>query len=367
MQETFTVGIEEEFLIVDAATGALRPRAERLMPVAEEEVGDQVRSELQLSQLETGTGVCETLAQVREELVRLRKGLMTAAEQNGSRILAAGTHPFSSWDEEHQVTPKAVYLALERDYQQLTREQLVCGCHVHVGIDDQEAAIEVLNRVRPWLSPILALTANSPFWLGADTGYASFRHQIWRRWPTTGILEPFESRAAYDALVETMVETGSVDDPARLYWDVRPSHKFPTLEFRVSDVCLTVDEAVMAAGLTRALARTCHAEGVEGRPVPRPRPELVRAAMWRAARYGLAADLVDVVAERAVPAHEVVEAFLDHLRPALEDAGDWEEVAGRVRDTLRSGNGSTRQRRAAEAGRDLGDVVELIAAETARF
>ncbi len=367
MQDDFTVGVEEEFLIVDAETRRLRPRAPRIMPAAEQEVGHHVAPELQRSQLETGTAVCRTLEEIRAEVIRLRRGLMAAAEANGSRIAAAGTHPFSSWDEEHQLTPKAAYLALERDYQQLTREQLMCGCHVHVGFADREVAIQVLNRVRPLLSPLLALTVNSPFWLGVDTGYGSFRTQMWRRWPTSGLPEPFESRADYEALVATMLATGSIDHEARIYWDVRPSHRFPTLEFRVSDVCLTVDETVMATGLVQALCRTCHAEAVTEAPPPRPRSELVRAAMWRAARYGVEADLVDVLEGRAAPAERVVDSFLSLLRPALEASGDWDEVSALVGRTMAAGTGASRQRQALVRSGRLEDVVDLAVAETMRF
>jgi carboxylate-amine ligase len=361
-----TVGVEEEFLIVDAGSRAARPFQDRILASARQALGDSVESELQLSQLETGTPVCRDLAEVRRELVRLREGVMAAAEEQGCRIAAAGTHPFSHWREGDTITPKAPYLALARDYQQLAREQLVCGCHVHVGFGDPEEAIEVLNRVGPWLSPIVALAVNSPFWLGVDTGYGSFRTEVWRRWPISGLPHAFASRADYDALVEQLLATGSVDDPARIYWDVRPSSRFATLEFRATDVCPTVDEAVMVTGLVRGLARTFQAEALDDRPVPPARPELVRAALWRAARYGLDADLVDVTTARAVPALELVESLLAFVRPALADWGEWDEVSTLVKETAARGTGAARQRQAfARSGR-LEDVVDLVVAETVR-
>lgn len=363
--EDFTIGVEEEYQIVDAETRELRSQHARMLPEAQEAVGDEVQSELYLSQIEIGTPICRTIAEVRDELLRLRGGVIAAAEREGKRIAAAGTHPFSHWGEQ-QLTPKARYVGIAQDYQQLAREQLIFGCHVHVGIRDREAVIQVMNRARCWLAPLLALAANSPFWLGTDTGYASFRTEIWRRWPMAGTPRVFTSRAEYDRLVEALVKTESITDGTKIYWDVRPSARFETIEFRVTDVCMTVDEAVMIAGLVRALAQTCYAQAVRDEPINHARPELLRAAKWRAARYGLDADLIDTEAERAVPASELIEKFLAYLRPTLEDNKEWDETAALARETIARGTGATRQRETfARAGR-LEDVVDLIIAETAK-
>jgi carboxylate-amine ligase len=315
--------------------------------------------------VETNTPVCTTLAEVREALRRSRRALVEAAGREGLRIAAAGTHPFSHWADQ-KVTPKRRYHNLAEDYRQIFREEVVFGCHVHVGFDDPEAAIQAMNRSRPWLPVLLALTANSPFWLGADTGYASFRAEVWNRWPTAGMPQAFDSRAEYDRLVEALVATGSLREPTKLYWDVRPSARQETLEFRVADSVMGVDEAIMVAGLARALAVTGHAAAVRGDPDPRPRPELLRAAKWRAARHGLEAELVDVLAGRARPAAELVEAFLAEVRPALEEAGDLEEVTGLARATLAGGNGAARQREAFRRNGRLEDVVDLVVEATAR-
>jgi carboxylate-amine ligase len=223
-----------------------------------------------------------------------------------------------------------------------------------------------MNRARPWLAPLLALAANSPFWLGVDTGYSSFRTEIWRRWPMAGTPRVFASRAEYDLLISALVKTESITDGTKIYWDVRPSARFETIEFRVTDVCMTVDEAVMIASLVRALAQTCYAEAVRDEPVNHARPELLRAAKWRAARYGLDADLIDTEAESAVPASELVEKFLAYLRPTLEENKEWDETATLVRETIRRGTGAKRQREAYERAGRLEDVVDLITAETAR-
>lgn len=361
--EEFTIGVEEEYQIVDAETRELHPRALRILPGARAAVGEQVTPEMYLSQIEIGTPVCRTLEEVRAELTRLRREVNAAAEQEGCRIAAAGTHPFSHW-EDQELTPRRRYAGIAEEYEQLAREHLIYGCHVHVGLKDREAAIQVMNRARLWLAPLLALAANSPFWLGRDTGYASYRTEIWRRWPMAGTPQEFASRSEYDALVESLVETGSVGDATKIYWDVRPSARFETLEFRVTDVCLTVDEAVMITGLVRALTRTCYAEVMRDAPAARVRPELLRAAKWRAARYGLDADLIDAERGQAVPAHELVERLLARLRGALEDDGAWDEVGGLVRATLARGNGAARQRASVARAGGLEEVVDFIVAET---
>src|SRR3989440_2916605 len=250
----FTIGVEEEFLVVDAATGALKSDGPALLPAARDGLGDDVHPELHPSQLEITTPVGETLGDIRAELTRLRSELAATLADRGDRLAATGTHPFSDWTEDPEINPQ--YEVLERQYQQIAREQLICGGHVHVGIDDPELAIAVVNGVGPWLSPIVALAANSPFWGGRDTGYASYRTEMWRRWPTAGTPATFADRAEYEALVETLFRTRSIDDHARIYWDVRPSAVFPTVEFRVADVGMTVDDTVMMAGLVRALAVT---------------------------------------------------------------------------------------------------------------
>lgn len=361
--EDFTLGVEEEYQIVDMQTRELRPRALHILPGAQAAVGDRVTPELYLSQIEIGTPVCRDLSEVRAELKRLRREVNAAAMREGSHIAAAGTHPFSHW-EDQEVTPRRRYKGIAQEYEQLAREHLIYGCHVHVGVKDREAAIGVMNRARLWLAPLLALAANSPFWLGWDTGYASFRTEIWRRWPLSGTPQVFDSRAEYDALVATLVSTGSASDATKIYWDLRPSARFETLEFRVTDVCLTVDEAVMVAGLVRALTRACYEEAVRDEPLAPVRPELLRAAKWRAARYGLDADLIDVERGEAVPARDLIGRMLARLGDALEADGAREEVFELVRATLEGGNGAARQRAAFARAGSFEDVVDLIVAET---
>ncbi|MBW4538588.1 MAG: carboxylate-amine ligase [Myxacorys chilensis ATA2-1-KO14] len=361
--EDFTIGVEEEYQIIDPKTRELRSRQQQILPIAKKTLGEDVQPEAQLSQIEIATPVCRSLSEVRAELIHFRRELIAAAAKDGNLIAAAGTHPFSEWKQQ-QIAPKERYQGLMRDYQQLTRELMIFGCHVHVGISDPEMAIQVMNRTRVWLAPILALTASSPFWFGTDTGYASYRTEIWGRWPISGPPLIFSSHAEYQALIEALVATGSVEEATKIYWDVRLSERFPTVEFRVTDVAMTVDEAVMVAGLVRALARTCYEQALAEKPFPATRHELIRAAHWRAARYGLETELIDVEVMRAVPARELIEKLLAFVRPSLEAHGDWDEVSSIVRKTMQQGNGARRQREVYKRTGRLEDVVDFIVAQT---
>ncbi|MDP8971506.1 MAG: glutamate--cysteine ligase [Actinomycetota bacterium] len=359
----FTVGVEEEFQLVAAATGRLRQRAAGVLDEAGEALGGSVKPELQRSQVETSTAICATLAELRTELERLRRELARVADERGLRIAAVGTHPLSSLDD-HRITPKERYLRMADAFGLVAREQLVCACHVHVGISDRELAIQAMNRSRPWLSPLLALAANSPFWRRVDTGYASYRTQLWSRWPTAGPPGLFASRAEYDAVCRRLIASGVAFDLGMIYFDIRPSRNFDTLEFRVADVCMSIDEAVMIAGLTRALARTSAWAVLNDEPVEHPRYELLKAAHWTASRYGLEGHLVDTYTGHAVPAGDLVRRLVSHVRPALEDCGEDGEVSALVEQTLRRGNGAARQRVALERRGSLEDVVDLVVAET---
>ncbi|HZD00059.1 MAG TPA: carboxylate-amine ligase [Actinomycetes bacterium] len=360
----FGFGIEEEHQILDPHTGELRSEIDQLLPLAQATLGDRAKPELYQAQVEVATGICRTLDQARAELVRLRRELLGAAERIGLRIGSAGTHPFSDWRGQ-LVTSRTRYQHLVSDYQQVAREQVLFGCHVHVGISDPETVIQAMNRSRAWLPAILALTANSPFWVGNDTGYASYRAQIWRRWPTAGIPPVLSGRAEYDALVRTLVGSGSIRDATKLYWDVRPSVRYPTLEFRIADACTTVDETLLVAGLCRALARTCCQEALRDEPPLLPSPMVLRASKWQAARFGLEAQLVDGRNGEVVPLPEMARRLLTYLRGALEEEGDWEQVCELVERVLADGNGAMRQRRALRSGGGFAAVVNAIATRTA--
>lgn len=361
--EEFTLGVEEEYQIIDPHTRRLRPRVAQVLPQAEQALGENAQPEFHASQIEMATPVCATLAEVRAQIVRARRALLDAAARDGHKIGAAGTHPFSG-SAEQPFTPRERYQSMAEEYGRLAQELVIFGCHVHVGLPDPEAGVAVMNRARQWLAPLVALCANSPFWEGADTGYASYRTELWVRWPMAGPPLPFASREEHDALVQALVATGSISDASKIYWDIRLPEKTPTVEFRMADVCLRVDEAVLLAGLARARARTCY--GQQGEPFQPARPEILRAAHWRAARYGLQGELIDIAAGRAVPAAELVQSLLAFVRPALEEARDWEEVSALAAEVLRGGNGAMRQRAVFAGTNRMEAVVDYILDETAR-
>ncbi len=358
--EAFTVGVEEEFHVVDAETLELQSAAQPVVAAAQKHLGDQAQPEMLATQVEVETAICHTLDEVRSELTRLRRRVAEVAEAQGRRVLASGAHPFSTW-EGQRVTPKERYLTLEHDYQQLAREQLICGCHVHVAVPDADIAVRVMDRTRPWLSVLRALGANSPFWQGTDTGYASYRTEVFDRWPTTGTPAPLGSRAAFDTLRDALLATGVMRDAGALYWDIRPSARYDTLELRVADVGTTVDEDVMLAGLFRSLVRCCHADVERSVPIDHPRPEIVRLARWRAARDGLEGNLVDLPDGRPVPARAVVERLLGVLREDLEAHGEWEEVSELVGRQLAQGSGARRQREVATRSGIREVTADLVA------
>jgi carboxylate-amine ligase len=362
MRTNFTVGVEEEYLTVDRRSLELRPRGDRILSAARPVLGGAVQAELNLAQIEAATPVCTSISQVELQLRRVRSAIAGAASARGSAIAATGTHPCAEWMTQ-AITPTDRYLGLEQDYQQLAREQLICGCHVHVGIEDPDALVRVMDRVRSWVPVLLAFGANSPFWQGVDTGYASYRTQVFDRWPTAGPGPVCGDRAGYDRVIGELVALGMIPDETYVYWHLRPSSRYPTLELRVSDVALTVDDAVALAALFRALVRACHGE--LRRPAPaHPGNEAVRAATWRACRYGLEGTLIDLVEAAEVPAHELVRRLLAYVRPSCEEHGEWEEVSQKVEAVLARGNGAQRQRRALLETGSLRDVTRMIVDQT---
>lgn len=358
----FTLGVEEEYQIIDPVTRELSSNAYMLLPKIQHVLGDSAQFELNLSQIEVNTPVCRTLAEVRHQLTRLRHAVIQEAERAGMCIAAAGTHPFSHW-ENQVITPKERYQELSKEYQQLALEPIF-GYHVHVGLADTAVALQVMNQARVWLGTLLALSANSPFWLGHQTGYASYRTLLWSQWPTSGPPQFFHSLREYDELTKALVNVGIIEDPTKLYWDIRLSARFKTIEFRVADICLTVDEAVMLAGIIQALVQTCYTHIMDHKTQPITRPELVRAAHWHAARYGLGDALIDVEQQRKIPAHMHVEQLLTFIRPALESNGNWEEISELVRRTLKEGNGAIRQDAVYQRNANMSNLVDYIVEET---
>ncbi|WP_010475047.1 carboxylate-amine ligase [Streptomyces somaliensis] len=350
-----TLGVEEEFLLLDAVDGSpvggggdvLDADRRHRRPDGAAERG--LQRELLSTMVETATGVCTDLAGLRAELAAARARLARAARDAGLRPLASGTAPMAA--PVRAVTPTRHYRQMARLYGRLTDETETCGCHVHVGVPDRESAVGVLNHLRPWLPVLLALSANSPYHQGADTGHASWRTLVLSRWPTHQIPPRFASAAQYDRTVAALRRTGVLPSrAANAYWFARPSHHLPTIEVRVADVTPSVDEAVLQAGLTRALVTSALDAVVRGRPAPRLPDHAAGAALWTAARYGVRGPALHPVTGDRVPAAEAVRALLDRVRPALEASGDEAEVRELAERVLAHGTGADRQRRRAAPG-----------------
>ena len=357
-----TIGVEEEYHLVDATTYALAD-APQVVEEAKRTLGADAQGEISTSQLEVATPVSTSLGEVRAHLARLRRGADDAAQRHGCRILAAGTHPTAGWLEQ-RMTPDPRYDEILLRLGHLARQQLIAGQHVHVSVPDLELAVHVLDRLRPDLPVLLALSGSSPFWEGVDTSYASYRTVWFARFPVTGSPELLRTRQAYDALVADLVASGVVDDASHLYWDARASTKYPTVELRMADTSPRLDDAVLQAGLARALVRVAAAEAVAGTAFAEPRSELVKAARWGAARHGLEDRLMDLRARERRPAAEVVRGLLARLRDDLEDSGEWDEVSALAEQVLARGTSAAEQRRTAARAGDLGAVSRQLVAQT---
>jgi carboxylate-amine ligase len=372
-----SVGVEEELLLVEPGTGVplavagsaldragQQPAGEAGQdgtPGEDGEAGElKLEFELQQQQLETNSRPCEDLSELSGEIRRGRAMAAEAAGRAGARIAALATSPVPV---EPELVRKGRYLMMAAAFGITAYEQLTCGCHVHVGIDSPEEGVGVLDRIGPWLPVLLALSANSPFWQGQDSGYASFRYQAWGRWPSAGPTGAFGSAEAYQATVREMVRTGTLLDSGMVYFDARLSEHYPTLEVRIADVCLYADDAVLIAALTRALVETEARAWQAGTPAGAPRVEMLRLASWRASRSGLADHLLYPYTDRPERAAAVAGALFEHVRDALDDAGDTDAVRELLGAVLARGNGATFQRNAS-FDRSLSFVVDQAAEVT---
>ncbi|SUD49021.1 Carboxylate-amine ligase YbdK [Nocardia otitidiscaviarum] len=356
-----TVGVEEELLLVDPRTGIPVGRNADVARTAAD-LGIDLQLELTRCQVEINTRVHSTTPELLKELRELRRGVSACAEKNDALLLAVAVPPTVPPDEPVTATPR--YRRIAANFGLLAHEQGLCGCHVHVAVPDREAALRVSDYLRPWLPLLLALTANSSVYHGLDTEYASWRSVLWRRWPSAGAPPRFASAADYDAAVARMLSLGVILDRKMVYWDIRPSARFPTVEIRVSDVPATVEETALLATLIRAAVMTAHRHIEAGRCAPAVPDDVLRAAYWRAARSGLDGDGIDPVRGQPLPMRELLRGFVDHLAPALDELGDRAFVDETVAALLDRGNGARRQRAALRVRGDLGDVLDVLAEAT---
>jgi len=359
---TRTVGVEEELLLVDPGTGAAVAAATQAVHHARPErtsqqgadPGGVVVEELQQEQIETDTRPCADLTALDEQIRSQRAAAAEVAEGVGARVVALATSPL---EVEPTTTAKSRYGQMVREFGVIGRENLSCGMHVHVEIASPEEGVAVLDRIRPWLQVLLAISVNSPFSGGQDTGYASYRTQNWSRWPSAGPTGAFGSVDSYRATVDALLVTGTVLDEGMVYFDARLSRAYPTVEIRVADVCLRAEDAVLVAALARGLVETSARSWEQGVPAPDVRTEVLRLSTWRASRSGTDAALVHPVTGRPAPARVVVDALVQHVREALADSGDADVVADLVARLTERGTGARRQREVREGAGRLSRVV----------
>lgn len=352
MSQHPTIGIEEEFLLVDAATGAPVARNTEVAHAAAQH-GVDLQLELTTCQVETATPTIDTSAEAERELSRLRRVAAEAAQANGARLLAVGLPP--TVPHEFPITDKPRYRQIADRFGMIAHEQGICGCHVHVAVPDREAAVAVSNHLRPALPWLLALSANSAIYRNADTGYASWRSVLWHRWPSAGPPPHFDSADDYDATVATMLEIGAMLDDGMVYWDVRPSEKFPTVEVRVADVPATVTETVLLSTLIRAAVMAGLAAYERGEAAPSIPEHVLRATYWKCARDGV---------EGSTP--QALTALVQRLAPQLEALGEYDRVRDDIDRITQDGNGAMRQRRAWRVNADVADVIDEAARATLR-
>ena len=360
-----TFGIEEEYHLVDAQTLALRPIPALAARALDGQLGSRLRPEMLTSQLEAATEVCTDLDGARSAIVAMRAEAAAAAAPEGAAILATSTHPVATLDEI-DIMQRDRYERLTQRFGGVVRAFNLCGCHVHVSVPDLDSAVAVMAHARPYLPLLSALTASSPFHAGADTGYESFRIAWLSLWQQGGPPPQVETSAAYLDTVDQIIATGLVDEPSELLWELRPSTRYPTLEFRVADVCTDLDDALLFAAVVRALVRTLGKRVLDGIAAPTISDAVLRAARWRAARYGLTGSLWDPAAQRLVPAANALAALLDELRPAMQHFGDAATVSQLAVRLLDRGTSAQRQRECHAATGDLHAVLRDAVGLTAR-
>jgi carboxylate-amine ligase len=359
---SLTIGIEEEYQIIDPVTRELRSYITEILQEDSVVLGE-IKPELHQSMIEIGTNICHSAAEVRTELVRLRRMVMELAARRGLVIAAAGTHPFSSWLDQ-EITPLERYIGVKEDLQELAQSLLIFGTHVHIGVEDPEFRIDAMNACRYFLPHVLTLSTSSPFWMGRNTGLKSYRSIVFRSFPRTGIPRTMNSAADYNEFVDVMVATGSIPDASKLWWDVRPHHKFPTLEFRICDVCTRVDEAVAIGAIFQAIIAKLWRLRRDNITFRQYAPSLIEENKWRATRYGLDGHLIDFGREEQLPARhlitELIEWFLDD---AIDELGSRREVEYAFR-ILKEGTSADRQLAVFRETGDLKAVVDQLVRET---
>jgi glutamate---cysteine ligase / carboxylate-amine ligase len=360
----YTIGIEEEFQLIDPETRSLRSSISEILDSGKRILGEQLKQEMFQAMVEVGTSICQDVAEAKAEVISLRRSVADLAANAGCKVVAAGTHPFSDW-ESLDITPHQRYIELEENLQEIARSISVYGLHVHVGVPDRDLAVELMNEVRYFLPHVLALSVNSPFWEGRDTGIKSYRSVIWGRMPRSGIPDTFNSWDDYSRFVDVLIATNSIDEPKKIWWDIRPHPHFQTLEFRVCDMPTRVEETVALAAIFQALVAKLawlRSRNLGFRVYPRA---LINENRWRAMRYGVDGKLVDFGLRAEVSMRDLALELLDFVDDVVDDLGS-RDALQTVHTIVEEGTGADRQLAVYREREDLTDVVDYLAEETLR-
>jgi carboxylate-amine ligase len=361
-KHTFTLGIEEEFAIIDPETRELRSHIQEILEGGKVTLKEQIKPEMHQSVVELGTEICQSAVDARAHVIELRTKLAELAGRSGLKIASVGTHPFSHWRDQ-LITQGERYQEIVKDMQQLARANLIFGLHVHVGIPDRHSAIQVMNQARYFLPHIYALSANSPFWVGQDTGLKGYRLKVFERFPRTGIPDAFESLSEYEDYCKLLVKTGCVDNAKKIWWDIRLHPFFETLEVRVCDAQSRVDDTLAIAALIQAVIAKLHTLLRQNITFRVYRRRLLDENRWRASRYGIDGKLIDFGKETEVEARSLLNELLEFVSTEVNDLGTQKEMA-HIERIMREGTGADRQLAVWERAQDMKAVVDHIVAET---
>lgn len=363
MLPTFTIGIEEEYQTVDPVTGELRSHIQvELLEKGRKLLQERVKAEMHQSVVEVGTSVCKTIKEAKEEVKKLRRDIIRLASENGLRVASVATHPFSDWRTQ-EIHPDERYKNIVEDMQLVARANLIFGLHVHIGIDDRETAIHMMNHARYFLPHILALSTNSPFWLGMNTGLKSYRCKVFDKFPRTNIPDYFPSWGEYENFIKLLIKTNCIDNAKKIWWDIRPHPFFSTIEFRVCDIPMRADETIALAALIQATVAKLYKLYTANQGFRLYRRALIMENKWRAARYGLDGKLIDFGKQKEVPARDLVHEYLDFIDDVVDELDSRQELEY-IHKILETGSGADRQLRIFQETGHLKKVVDYIIEET---
>jgi carboxylate-amine ligase len=358
----FTLGVEEEFQIIDPETRELKSHVEQILEDGKLLLKEQVKPEMHQSVIEMGTEICKDIHEARDQVIDLRTKISSLAKKQGLTIGAAGTHPFSHWKDQ-KITSHPRYKEIVTDMQQIARANLIFGMHVHVGVDDRETALHIMNAARYFLPHLFAISTNSPFWIGRNTGFKSYRIKVFERFPRTGIPEYFGSVAEYDNFIKLLVKTKCIDDAKKIWWDVRAHPVFNTLEFRICDLPMRVDESICLAALMQAIVAKLHKLIKQNLGFRLYRRALINENKWRAARYGIEGKLIDFGKQAEVEFKHLAGELAEFVDDVVDGLNSREEV-GYLKKILETGTGADRQLKVYKETNDLKKVVDYIVEET---